>query len=72
MFFFFFFVLGTLSKLFWGGETQVFDGKFCENDEFGVRMDLGRSQFHTFRSLKKNNRTKIFFLAISIQKGAKI
>jgi hypothetical protein len=36
MFFFvFFFVLDTL-KLFWGGETQVLEGKLCENDEFGV------------------------------------
>jgi hypothetical protein len=30
-----FYCLGK-SKLFWGGETQVLDGKLCENDEFGV------------------------------------
>jgi hypothetical protein len=44
----------------------------CENDEFGVRRDLGRTKHYTFQSLKKNQTINIFVLAISIQMGANI
>jgi hypothetical protein len=35
-------------------------------------MDLGRSKQHHFRSLKKNRKKNICFLAISLQTDAKV
>jgi hypothetical protein len=69
--FFLFLCLGH-SRFFWGGKTQVLDGKLCENDEFGTRLDLGRSNHYKFRSFQKKIGQNKKILSISIQTEAKV
>jgi hypothetical protein len=58
---FFIYIFFQLSKLILGQETQVLNGKLCKNDEFGVRMDLGRSNIIYFAVFKKKIRQYFIF-----------
>jgi hypothetical protein len=61
-----------LSKRILGLETQVLNYKLCENDKFGVQMDLGRSKHYILQFSKKNQTIFYFFLQFIDKRVLKI